>query len=104
MSGDARRAFRVLCALLTCAEAAIPGAAAGYVPAEYLNRICALLEITEISAGARKPPRDEQVLRDFNNCLTDFAVGYSIATEIRETVPGHDGFIAGLPASHGRPQ
>lgn len=53
---------------------------------------------------AQKPPRDEQVLRDFNNCLTDFAVGYSIATEIRETVPGHDGFIAGLPASHGRPQ
>lgn len=36
---------------------------------------------------ARKPLRDEQALRSFNNCLTDFAVGYSIATEIRETVP-----------------
>ncbi|KAG5333965.1 TIM protein, partial [Acromyrmex charruanus] len=59
----------------------------------------ALREIffTDLGGEARKPPRDEQVLRGFNNCLTDFAAGYSIATEIRETVPGHDGFITGLP-------
>lgn len=50
----------------------------------------ALLEITEILQGT-EAAGDEQVLRSFNNCLTDFAVGYSIATEIRETVPGHDG-------------
>jgi len=70
-------------------------------PSRIFKSDCALLEITEISAGLRKPSQDEQVLWSFNNCLTDFAVGYSIATEIRETVPGHDGFIG---SSRSRPQ